>query len=250
LLLLCAARRAPECRKSKRQRERGRKRSKHQNGETDEGGERKKERKKKRDPPASDIHSAFASVISVDSASVWFDLNDVLLRGAGSGGHAVLDFSCHGDERLFDVCAAFCRSLKEGNAERVCKVLCRFLVHLALVLQVALVADKQLVHVLTRIALDFTQPLLHVREGRGIRDVVHNNDAVRSTIIGRGDCTETLLASSVPDLELDRLAVELDSADLKVHTNSADVALCVRVVRKTQKKAALADTAVSNKEKD
>jgi len=195
---------------------------------------------------AFQTHSALASVVSVDFARLGLDLDDVLLLRSRDS-HAVFDFSGHGDECLLDVCAALSGSLEEGDAQGVCKVLGCVLVHLALVLQVALVAHKELVHVLTRIALDLTQPLLHVRERLCVRNVVNDNDAVRSTIVGRGDGAETFLSCCIPNLELDRLAVQLDGADLKVHTDGADIALCVCVVCKTEEKTALADTTVANK---
>ena len=58
-----------------------------------------------------------------------------------------------------------------------------------------------------------------------------------------------LLPSSVPDLEFDRLSVQLNGADLEVHANCTDVGLCVGVVSKTKQEAGLTHTRVSNQEK-
>lgn len=49
--------------------------------------------------------------------------------------------------------------------------------------QIALVAHKQLVDVLTSVPLDFLQPLLHIVEGLLVRAVVDHNDAVRTSIV-------------------------------------------------------------------
>ena len=136
--------------------------------------------------------------------------------------------------------------------------------HLALALQVALVAYHQLVDVLARIPVNLVEPLLHVVEGLTIRDVVHNNDAVRSAVVAGRDRPEALLPGCVPlqarsarasvwcggrvwaapaaavaarrparrthNLQFDRFAVELNGADLEVHADGADVRLRVRVV--------------------
>jgi hypothetical protein len=48
------------------------------------------------------------------------------------------------------------------------------------------------------------------------------------------------------NLQLDGLAFEFNSSDLKVNTNSADITLCVRVVCETEEKTRLLnDTSVS-----
>jgi hypothetical protein len=44
-----------------------------------------------------------------------------------------------------------------------------------------------------------------------ICDIVDDNNAVCSAIVARSDCAEALLASSVPDLELDIFAIDFDS---------------------------------------
>ena len=80
--------------------------------------------------------------------------------------------------------------------------------------QVRLVANKELVNTLGRIAVDLLEPLLDIREGicvilgleiihnwirvayTVIGDVVDNNDTVRATVVRRGDSAETFLTCS------------------------------------------------------
>ena len=66
-------------------------------------------------------------------------------------------------------------------------------------------------------------PGLHVVEGVLVRDIVHDNDAVRAAVVRRGDCAEALLSCRVPDLELDCLSLELERPDLEVDTDGRDV---------------------------
>lgn len=51
--------------------------------------------------------------------------------------------------------------------------LCLLKVHLSLAIQITLVADQELVHVLACIPVDFVQPLLHVVKAFPVRDIVH-----------------------------------------------------------------------------
>ena len=53
----------------------------------------------------------------------------------------------------------------------------------------------------------------------------------------------------MPNLQLDSLPLELDGTDFEVHTDGADVALSICIVRKTQQRAGLSHTAVSDQEK-
>jgi hypothetical protein len=46
-----------------------------------------------------------------------------------------------------------------------------------------------------------------------VGDVKDDNDAVCTPVVAAGDGAESFLACSVPDLELDDFAVQLDCAD-------------------------------------
>lgn len=53
--------------------------------------------------------------------------------------------------------------------------------------------------------------------------------------------------SSVPDLKLDALAIELDGADLEVDSDGGDEGWRERVVRETKQQAGLANTYMHGK---
>jgi hypothetical protein len=55
-----------------------------------------------------------------------------------------------------------------------------------------------------------------------ICNVVHEQDPHGTSVVGRGDGPETLLAGGVPYLQLHALAVELDGADLEVDADGGD----------------------------
>ena len=89
-----------------------------------------------------------------------------------------------------------------------------------------------------------------------VGDVVHNNDAVRSSVVRACDCAEPLLASGIPvarrwvrtglaltnelpDLKFQSLPIELQSPNLKVNANRANVTLSKGVVGEAKEEARL-----------
>ncbi|PJF16992.1 hypothetical protein PSACC_03197 [Paramicrosporidium saccamoebae] len=81
-----------------------------------------------------------------------------------------------------------------------------------------------------------------------------------AAVIAASDSPETLLASRVPNLQLDRTSLQLDcanflhispftSTEYKVHSNGADEGLGVRVVGKTQQQTRLSYARVANQQK-
>ena len=128
-----------------------------------------------------------------------------LLGHHGLRGHAVLDLCRHGHEGLLNVGGALSRGLEEGDADLVREGLCGGVVDHLLGRQVALVAHEELVHILVGVPIDLVQPLLDVVEALLVRHIINHDDPVRSAVVAGGNGAEALLASGVPDLELDHL---------------------------------------------
>ena len=61
--------------------------------------------------------------------------------------------------------------------------------------------------------VDFVHPLLDVVERLLICHVIHHDDAVRAAVVRRCDGAESLLSCRVPNLQFDRLSIELQRAD-------------------------------------
>jgi hypothetical protein len=64
----------------------------------------------------------------------------------------------------------------------------------------------------------------HTVEGSLVGDIIHQQDTHCSTIVCRGDGSEPLLASRVPNLKFNSLSIQLDCADLKVDSDRSDEA--------------------------
>eukprot|EP00327_Prymnesium_parvum_P021526 CAMPEP_0113273928 /NCGR_PEP_ID=MMETSP0008_2-20120614/24120_1 /TAXON_ID=97485 /ORGANISM="Prymnesium parvum" /LENGTH=202 /DNA_ID=CAMNT_0000123493 /DNA_START=423 /DNA_END=1031 /DNA_ORIENTATION=+ /assembly_acc=CAM_ASM_000153 len=179
-----------------------------------------------------------------------------LASAAGDVHHLVLDLVRHHQECRVHERARLRGCLEERDVQRLRKLPALRLRHLPqarLALRVAevrLVADQQLVDVLPRVLVDLRQPPLHVVEGLQAGHVVHNDNAVRAAVVGAADRAEALLARRVPDLQLDRLSIQLYRADLEVHADGGDVAVCPFVIRKSQQEARLAHTRVADEDED
>ena len=87
---------------------------------------------------------------------------------------------------------------------------------LSRVLHVALVADEDAGDVVGGVFLDLVHPVFDGAEALAVGDVVGDDDAVGALVVAARDGFEALLASRVPDLQFDGLAVDLDGPDLEV----------------------------------
>ena len=163
--------------------------------------------------------------------------------------HSRLDLTGHGQKGLFDIGGCLGRSLEELNTKGVSKLLSLLGRNNTLSGQIGLVTHKQLVDVFCRISINFVKPLLDIVEGLLVRDIVHHNDSMGTTVIRRGNRTETFLSSGIPNLKLDGLSIQLNGADLKVDTNGRNVGFRVGIVGKSKEQTRFTNTRISNKKK-
>jgi len=134
----------------------------------------------------------------------------------------VLNLTSHHQEGLLDVRGSLRGSLNELNAELSGILRSLVEIHLTLLYKIAFVANKQLIYILIRIAIDFVKPLLHVVERLQIGHIVDHNNAVCSTIVAGSNCAEAFLSSSVPDLQLNGLTIEIERPDFLNYRQIAD----------------------------
>lgn len=94
--------------------------------------------------------------------------------------------------------------------------------------------------------LNLRDPVANGLERSTVRHVVHKKDALGAAEIRRGDCAESLLARSVPNLELDSLAVHLDVLDFEVDADRGDEGGREGIVGVPEQQASLAHARVSD----
>ena len=98
------------------------------------------------------------------------------------------------------------------------------------------------------VLLDLGYPVADGLEGPAVGNVVDEENALRASEVGRGDCAESLLSGRVPNLELDALAVHLHVLDFEVDPDGGDERGGEGVVGVTEEEAGLADAGVADHE--
>jgi hypothetical protein len=63
---------------------------------------------------------------------------------------------------------------------------------------------------------------IHTVETLLIRHIIDEQDTHGTTVISSSDGTETLLTSSIPNLQLDTLAIKLNGTNLEINADCGD----------------------------
>ena len=79
-----------------------------------------------------------------------------------------------------------------------------------------------------------------------VRDVEHQHDAVSAAVVGVGDGAEALLASGVPQLQLDDFILTLEGQNLEVYANGGNIVRVPVLIGVAVEQGALANAAVSD----
>ena len=116
----------------------------------------------------------------------------------------------------------------------VSQIFCFVVLDLTLVFQILLVANKDAGDVLIGVLVDFAHPFRDFGERIAVSNVISDDDTVCSTVVAGRDGLEAILASGIPNLELDSLAVNLDSTDLEIDADRRHEVLVEDVVCETQ----------------
>ena len=82
--------------------------------------------------------------------------------------------------------------------------------------QVSFISDKNFCYITACVGLDLLEPVADVVEGSLLSTIVNQNDPHRPFIVGLSNRTEALLTCSIPNLELDFLAVNIDRLDFEI----------------------------------
>ena len=85
--------------------------------------------------------------------------------------------------------------------------------------QIALVSHQHDDDIRVGMVSQFFEPSRHILIGLVLADVVDEQRSDGASIVGRRDGTVSLLASSIPDLSLDGLGVDLDRSSCKLNAD-------------------------------
>ena len=161
---------------------------------------------------------------------------------------SVLDFLGHHDEGVLNVVGNFGGSLEESNAVVLGHLGTTLLADIAFVFQIALVAHQDSGDVVSSVLLNLRHPVMDVLVRLLVGDIVGNNDSVGTLVVGSSDGLEALLASGIPDLELDLLGVNLDGLDFEVDSDGRHEVVCEGVVSETDQEGGFTHTGTADEE--
>jgi len=162
--------------------------------------------------------------------------------------HVNLDIPGKSEEGLLDVDAGLGGGLHELDSVLDGQLLSALFRNLSPVVHVALVAEDHLLHVGAGVLLNVPDPVLDIVKGLLVGDVVHQHNAHGSSVVGRGDGPEPLLAGGVPDLELDLLTVQLNRPDFEIYAYGGDEGGIEGILGEPEENARLPDSTVPDEQ--
>jgi hypothetical protein len=194
-------------------------------------------------------HSTTIVSPSISRDWILLDLNAAIRRPSPPVLYqSILHRPGYAQEARLHVDVVLGRALEEVDAEFPSQLRALLGADDLLVQHVALVPHEDLVDVYVGVLLDLGYPVSDGLEGPAVGDVVHEEDALRASEVGRGDGPETLLSGRVPDLELDALAVHLHVLDLEIDADCGNKRGGEGVIGVTQEEAGLANAGVTDHE--
>lgn len=156
------------------------------------------------------------------------------LRFCENRGHAFV-------ERLRDVFSRGRRSFEEDEAVLGCEFLSFFSWDCPLGCKVELVTEEDENTLWRREVSDVADPVFDLLEGITVGYVINDDRARGISVVTAGDRAEDFLASGIPDLNLNVLAVDLNHFDRKGHANGDVMDRLEAFLVKAKEKTRLSD---------
>ena len=158
----------------------------------------------------------------------------------------LVDFADDGLDGLLDVGGFEGRGLDEGETLLLGKGLGLLGGDSTKMTKIALVSDEHDDDVGISVVAELRQPSLDVLERVLLGDVIHKQSSNSSSVVSAGDGSVSLLASSVPDLRLNHLAVDRDTTGGKLDTDGGLGFEVELIAGESREEVALSDTRVSD----
>lgn len=149
-------------------------------------------------------------------------------------------------EHLLDVDVVLGAGLEELKAELLRQPLAFLCSYKPVILKVTFVSNQNHLSVVPGVRLDLCCPVLHRTERVLVGDVIHEQEAHGSSVVGRSDRTVALLPCCVPNLQLDPLVVAKHGFDLEVDAHGADEGGGEGVVRVAEQEGGFPNAAVAD----
>ena len=134
-------------------------------------------------------------------------------------GNFTFNLSGHQSERFFYIHRFLGWSLKEPDIKMISKLFSFLIWNLSLILQIFFVSYENSWNILLCMLIYFAHPLRDFRERFSVCDIISHNNTVSTLIITTSDGLEPLLTCSIPNLQLNRLSINVNCSNFEVYTN-------------------------------
>lgn len=134
-----------------------------------------------------------------------------------SSQNLLLNFFGHVKESLCDIVPIFGTDLKKLNSKTICHLFA--LIKGNLSLTIWFIANKHLDYILCCMCFDLPHPIFQRIEGSSVIDGIDHNNSHGSFIVSLCDSFESLLSSSVPNLQSYFLPINFDGFDFEIDAN-------------------------------
>ena len=134
-------------------------------------------------------------------------------------GDFTLYFSGHSSECIFNIEWFLGWGLQESYIKVISKFLSLLVWNLSLIFKIFFIAYEDSRDIFLGVLIYFTHPFWDLCEWITISDVISYYDSMCTLIITTCDCFEPLLTGSIPNLEFDGLAININCSDFEVYTD-------------------------------
>ena len=135
--------------------------------------------------------------------------------------------------------------MKLSHTSKSLGFLCR---HGAKVPQIALITNKHNDDVGIRVVSQLLQPSSDILVGVVLGDIVNQESTDSASVVSRSDRSITFLSSSIPNLGLDRLGINLNGTSRKLDTDSGFRVEVELVPGESTEKVGFTDAGVSDQD--
>ena len=134
--------------------------------------------------------------------------------------NSVLDFTSHQCESLLHIFAVLCRCFQETYVKMFSKFLSFFEWDCTLIFKITLVTNQDTGNIVGCMLLNLTHPCLNSRKALSVSNIISHNDTMCTLVVARGNCLKTFLSCSIPYLKFYCFAININSTDFEIDTNS------------------------------
>lgn len=142
---------------------------------------------------------------------------------------AAFNLTSHRSETVFDadIVLGWCFKIRDLIVSR--KLLSLFFADLSFLNKITFISNKHFTNIISGKSFNFIYPLSDIIKSFSICHVIHYNYPMSTSVITSSQSSESLLASSIPNLQLDILTLHLNRFYFKIYSNSVEKVFIERI---------------------